>query len=75
LPELAAANKKLNETEGGSNSAQIDISLQKDDDSADGLAARILKEEHRIYPEAVKLIAAGRVKIEGRKVKILKEEK
>jgi hypothetical protein len=36
LPELAAANKKLNETEGGSNSAQIDISLQKDDDSADG---------------------------------------
>jgi phosphoribosylglycinamide formyltransferase-1 len=47
----------------------------KDDDSADELAARILKEEHRIYPEAVKLIAAGRVKIEGRKVKILKEEK
>ena len=47
----------------------------KDDDSADDLAARILKEEHRIYPEAVKLFAEGRVKIEGRKVKILKEEK
>ncbi|MFP4020319.1 MAG: phosphoribosylglycinamide formyltransferase [Halanaerobium sp.] len=45
------------------------------DDSADDLAKRILKEEHRIYPEAVKLIAEGRVKIEGRKVKILKEEK
>ncbi|MFP4199496.1 MAG: formyltransferase family protein, partial [Halanaerobium sp.] len=47
----------------------------KEEDSADDLAARILKEEHRIYPEAVKLIAEGRVKIEGRKVKILKEEK
>lgn len=45
------------------------------DDSADDLAARILKEEHKIYPEAVKLIAEGRIKIEGRKVKILKEEK
>ena len=47
----------------------------KENDSADDLAARILKEEHRIYPEAVKLIAEGKVKIEGRKVKILKEEK
>jgi len=47
----------------------------KENDSADDLAARILKEEHRIYPEAVRLIAEGRVKIEGRKVKILKEEK
>ena len=36
LPELAAANKKLNEAEGGSSSAQIDVSMQKDDDSADG---------------------------------------
>ncbi len=47
----------------------------KDNDSADDLAARILKEEHKIYPEAVKLIAEGRIQIEGRKVKILKEEK
>ncbi|MGP3778670.1 phosphoribosylglycinamide formyltransferase [Halanaerobium saccharolyticum] len=47
----------------------------KAEDSADDLAARILKEEHKIYPEAVKLIAEGRIKIEGRKVKILKEEK
>ncbi len=47
----------------------------KDGDSADDLAARILHEEHRIYPEAIKLIAEGRIKIEGRKVKILKEEK
>ncbi|MEC9489618.1 MAG: phosphoribosylglycinamide formyltransferase [Halanaerobiales bacterium] len=47
----------------------------KAEDSADDLAARILKEEHKIYPEAVRLIAEGKIKIEGRKVKILKEEK
>jgi len=47
----------------------------KADDSADDLAARILKEEHNIYSEAVKLIAEGKIEIEGRKVKILKEEK
>ncbi|PTV98892.1 formyltetrahydrofolate-dependent phosphoribosylglycinamide formyltransferase [Halanaerobium saccharolyticum] len=47
----------------------------KDDDTADDLAARILKEEHKIYPEAVKLIAEERIKVKGRKVKILKEEK
>jgi phosphoribosylglycinamide formyltransferase-1 len=46
----------------------------KQDDSADELAARILKEEHRIYPESIKLIAEDKLVIEGRKVKILKEE-
>jgi phosphoribosylglycinamide formyltransferase-1 len=29
-------------------------------DTADALAARVLKEEHRIYPEAVRMIAAAR---------------
>ncbi len=33
------------------------------DDDADALAARILEQEHRIYPEAVRLIAEGRVRI------------
>lgn len=47
----------------------------KEDDSADDLAARILEEEHKIYPEVVKLIAEGKIEIEGRKVRILKEEK
>jgi len=47
----------------------------KSDDSPDDLAARILKQEHKIYPEAVKLIAEDKIEIEGRKVKILKEEK
>lgn len=46
----------------------------KDYDTAEDLAARILKEEHKIYPEVVNLIAEDRLEIEGRKVKILKEE-
>jgi len=31
------------------------------------LAARILVEEHRIYPEAVKLVAEGKVRLENGK--------
>jgi phosphoribosylglycinamide formyltransferase 1 len=38
------------------------------DDTEDTLAARILTEEHRLYPEAVRLFALGRLRIEGRKV-------
>jgi phosphoribosylglycinamide formyltransferase-1 len=39
-----------------------------DDDNADSLAARILKQEHRIYPKAIELFAQGRLRIEGRRV-------
>lgn len=35
------------------------------DDDADSLAARILTVEHRCYPLAVRLLAEGRVRIEG----------
>ncbi|MEM1993860.1 MAG: phosphoribosylglycinamide formyltransferase [Nitrososphaerales archaeon] len=42
-----------------------------DDDTEESLSERILREEHRIYPEAVKLFVEGRLKIEGRRVKIL----
>jgi len=34
------------------------------------LSARILVEEHRLYPEAVRLFAEGRLTIAGRKVLI-----
>jgi phosphoribosylglycinamide formyltransferase-1 len=40
-------------------------------DSVDTLRARILAEEHRILPEAIRLIAAGRVIIDGRYCRIL----
>lgn len=39
-----------------------------DDDTEDSLAARILKEEHKIYPQAIRLFAEGRLEIKGRKV-------
>jgi phosphoribosylglycinamide formyltransferase-1 len=37
----------------------------RDDDTPDILAERILAIEHRIYPEALRLVAAGRVRLEG----------
>ena len=42
-----------------------------DGDNEETLASRILEKEHEAYPEAVKLFAQGRLKLEGRKVKIL----
>ena len=44
----------------------------RDDDTADSLADRILEQEHKIYPEAVKLFVENRLLIEGRKVKIIR---
>ncbi len=38
------------------------------DDTEETLAARILLEEHRIYPEAVRLFFQGRIEIRGRRV-------
>jgi phosphoribosylglycinamide formyltransferase 1 len=38
------------------------------DDSVETLSARILKEEHRIYPEALRIVLSGRFRIEGRRV-------
>lgn len=40
----------------------------EDKDTADTLAARILREEHRIYTEAVRIVLDGRYRIEGRRV-------
>ena len=36
-----------------------------DDDTADTLSQRILGIEHRIYPEALRLLASGRLRLEG----------
>ena len=38
------------------------------DDTEQSLAARILEQEHRIYPRAIQLYSEGRLRIEGRKV-------
>ncbi|SFM50111.1 phosphoribosylglycinamide formyltransferase [Methanolobus profundi] len=37
-----------------------------DNDTADDLSARILEQEHKIYPEAVKLFVEGKLKVDGR---------
>src|SRR5204862_7954970 len=39
-----------------------------DDDTVDSLSARILKEEHRIYSEAIRILLAGKFRIDGRTV-------
>ena len=39
-----------------------------DTDTTETLAARILKEEHRIYSEAIELVLSGRCEIQGRRV-------
>jgi len=41
-----------------------------DGDSEDSLAARVLVQEHLLYPRAIGLFAEGRVRLEGRHVRI-----
>lgn len=44
------------------------------DDTEESLAARILLQEHKIYPEAIRLYSEGRIRVEGRKVVISSPE-
>ena len=44
------------------------VVLVKDDDTEATLSERILKEEHRIYSEAVRIVLEGKYKIAGRRV-------
>ena len=39
-----------------------------DSDDEETLSARILEQEHQLYPEAVRLFAEGRIKVQGRRV-------
>ncbi len=41
-----------------------------DDDTPDTLAARVFEQERIAYPEAVRLFGEGRLKIEGRRVRV-----
>ncbi|HZV00605.1 MAG TPA: phosphoribosylglycinamide formyltransferase [Planctomycetota bacterium] len=43
-----------------------------DDDDAHTLAGRVFEEEKKAYPEAVRLFEQGRLKIEGRRVRVLR---
>ncbi len=49
--------------------AQAAVPVLDGDDEAT-LGARILAEEHRLYPAAIRAVADGRVRVDGRRVKI-----
>jgi phosphoribosylglycinamide formyltransferase-1 len=42
-----------------------------EDDTPEGLAARVLPEEHQAYMQAITLFAEGRLRVAGRRVEIL----
>lgn len=48
--------------------AQVAVGVEEDD-TVESLHARIQAEEHRIYPEVVEALVAGRLSVEGRRVK------
>jgi phosphoribosylglycinamide formyltransferase-1 len=52
------------ELDSGPAIVQATVSVQNDD-SVETLAARVLEAEHRIYPEALRLVAEGRVRLEN----------
>lgn len=45
-----------------------------DDDTAETLSARVLRQEHEAYSEAIQLLAEGRLRIEGRRARVLPKE-
>jgi len=45
-----------------------------DNDTVETLAARILEQEHLLYPQAIGLYAAGRLQLDGRRVSVLPAE-
>ncbi|MBM3252972.1 MAG: phosphoribosylglycinamide formyltransferase [Candidatus Omnitrophica bacterium] len=52
-----------------------DVVRIKDGDTEETLARRIHEREHIIYPKAIKLFVEGKLKVEGRKVKIRDKNK
>jgi phosphoribosylglycinamide formyltransferase 1 len=58
-----------NGTDTGPIILQAVVPVEQDDSEAT-LSARIQKEEHRIFPEAIKLIVEGKVRVTGRHVQI-----
>lgn len=55
------------ELDGGPLIVQAQVPVLPGDD-ADTLAARVLEQEHRLYPQAIRWFAAGRLRLEGKQV-------
>jgi phosphoribosylglycinamide formyltransferase-1 len=53
--------------DGGPIIAQLTVPVA-DDDTEEILAARILEQEHQLYPQAVRLVASGKYAVVGRRV-------
>lgn len=62
----ATVHLVTSELDGGPIVSQSAVEVL-DDDTVDTLSARILIEEHRIYPEAIQLVLGGAWSIEGRR--------
>jgi len=58
------------EVDGGPIILQHPVEV-RDDDTVESLSQRILQYEHQILPKAIQLISEGKVKIEGRKTRIV----
>jgi phosphoribosylglycinamide formyltransferase-1 len=58
-----------NDTDSGPIVAQAAVPVL-DGDTPESLAARVLAAEHRLYPHALALVASGRARIEGGRVRI-----
>jgi phosphoribosylglycinamide formyltransferase-1 len=56
-------------TDTGPVIVQAVVPVLPDDDEA-ALAARVLAEEHRLYPQAIQWFAEGRLSVEGRRVRV-----
>jgi phosphoribosylglycinamide formyltransferase-1 len=54
----------VEETDDGPTVLQQSVPILEDD-TEEALAARVLEIEHRIYPEALRLVAEGRAKFAG----------
>lgn len=59
--------------DGGPIILQFTVPVE-DDDTVDTLAARVGVEEHRLYPAAIRLFAEGRLKVIGRRVRVVDPE-
>lgn len=58
------------EVDGGPIILQKAVPVQEGD-TAETLQERVLKEEHKLFPRAIQLFAQGKLKIDGRKVRVL----
>ena len=65
------AIRQFEVVDGAARQAVVPI---EDADTPETLAERILREEHRIYTEAVRIVLEGRYRIEDRRVLILPEK-